>query len=114
MITAALAAAFSIIFFTSGSGDAGISGYEGQTVYHKCVSANCSNVQQMSKTEYFQTIKDKYNNEEKPLKCEKCGNPAIRALKCEKCGNIFIRGSVRNDYADRCPKCKFSPSQAGN
>lgn len=103
-----------IIFISTGNSDSGIKGYEGQSILLKCSAPACGFVQEMSKTEYFQTIKDKYNNEEKPFKCTKCGGSSLRALKCEKCGEVFVRGAIRNDYADRCPKCRFSPSEAGS
>lgn len=43
------------------------------------------------------------------LKCEKCGQPsAYAAVKCGKCGLVFEAGAVKNDFPDKCPKCKYS------
>jgi hypothetical protein len=49
----------------------------------------------------------------RPLKCEKCGQEAIaRAFKCEQCGEVSRLNSVPADFEDRCPKCKYSKTEA--
>lgn len=100
-----------IVFSLSGSESSGIEHYQGQNIYLKCVK--CSAVKEMGKDEYFKIVQEEFNNEERPLECEQCGGDCYRALKCSKCDNVFIRGSVRNDYSDRCPKCGFSENEAG-
>jgi hypothetical protein len=45
------------------------------------------------------------------FECPKCSKvTAQKALKCPKCENVFIPdwGRVKNDFPDRCPKCRFS------
>jgi rubrerythrin len=37
-----------------------------------------------------------------PIKCPKCGTPAIRAEKCQHCGKVF---PMPRDAEHRCPFC---------
>ena len=47
------------------------------------------------------------------LTCRKCGKDGIvKACKCTKCGEVFREGSVGGDLPDRCPKCKYSETEA--
>jgi len=46
------------------------------------------------------------------MECTQCGKTtAFRAVKCEKCGNVFLYGAQGLDYADRCPKCRYSKKE---
>ena len=105
------------VIFGRGSGDGGISSIsDEETIWVLCMQCNDSH--EMSKKEYFQQIDEKGKELSNPmavryLTCEKCGEDAvIEAIKCEKCGNVFRKGSVPNDFPDRCPKCKFSKTEA--
>lgn len=41
--------------------------------------------------------------------CKQCKEESIyRATKCAKCGLVFEIVKRRGDFADRCPKCKYS------
>ena len=43
------------------------------------------------------------------LKCNDCGKKSLSVgEKCEKCETVFPSGTVKKDYPDRCPKCKYS------
>ena len=97
------------VFMKTGSDSSGIEDYKGEQVVLKC--ASCDFVKRMDKTEYFTTIAEKYNNEERPFECEECGKMAYRAIECAKCKHVFFRGAVKNSYADKCPECGYSPSQ---
>ncbi|MHC4482662.1 MAG: hypothetical protein ACYSW4_03855 [Planctomycetota bacterium] len=44
--------------------------------------------------------------------CKSCGEESVyRATKCAKCGLVFEIVRRRGDYADRCPKCKYSQTE---
>ncbi len=48
-----------------------------------------------------------------PVKCQKCGQEGVmRAHQCERCGVVFRLGSVTKDFLDRCPRCKYSRTDA--
>ena len=78
-------------------------------------SPDCKAAYQMGKRAYFKYIEehaDPMSPSAPALVCKKCGKESIyRAEKCEKCGLIFLRGTVPNDFADRCPKCKYSETE---
>ncbi|MHC4684655.1 MAG: hypothetical protein ACYTEW_10145, partial [Planctomycetota bacterium] len=49
-----------------------------------------------------------------PVVCESCGSESVyRAEKCQNpdCAIVFFRGSVPNDFADRCPECGRSGTE---
>ncbi len=90
---------------------------EDETVLMMCEDPNCGYVFEMNKRRYYRLMEAKpiigELGEGKPpaLVCEQCGSEtAYRAVRCEKCGKIFFRGTVPNDFADRCPdpNCGYS------
>jgi len=71
----------------------------------------------MSMKAYFKYV-EKHADPMSPtapvMVCEKCGEQSVfRAEKCGNpdCGIVFLRGSVPNDFADRCPKCNHSETE---
>ena len=92
---------------------------EGETILTLCMA--CKNVQEMDKKEYYDNIREKQVELAKAgnpmakayLTCEQCGKDAVtEAMKCEQCGKVFRKGAVQGDYADKCPECKYSPTEA--
>jgi len=105
--------------FLKGSGDGGSGIPEGATILTLCME--CKNVQEMDKQEYYDQIRERQvelaeagNPMAKAyLTCEQCGKPAVtEAMKCEKCEEVFRKGAVPGDYADKCPDCGYSPTEA--
>jgi predicted Zn-ribbon and HTH transcriptional regulator len=80
-----------------------------------CNNPSCKAEHQIGKREYYRTIQKRMEptaTSVPALVCEKCGQESLfRAEKCGECGLIFARGSVANDFADRCPKCGYSQTE---
>jgi phage FluMu protein Com len=101
-----------------GRGGAGIDSIaDSQMIWVKC--AKCSQGYEMGEKQYYRDLEEKAKANPSPipiampLKCEKCGQDAVRkAFKCEKCGEVFFANSVPADFEDRCPKCKNSATEA--
>lgn len=90
---------------------------ENEQIWVKCTE--CGAAYQMGKREYFRLVEEKATVGTTPmmfapkLPCRECGKDGIRrAFKCENCGEISFEGSVPGDFADRCPKCKYSKTEA--
>lgn len=90
---------------------------EDEMVWVKC--RKCNQFYEMGKRAYHEAVRTKAAQSTTammmtpPLTCEKCGKDGIfLAEKCEKCGNVFFQNSVPADFADRCPDCKFSKTEA--
>lgn len=99
----------------SGGGIEGISPEE--MIWAKCNNPACKAEYQTSKKGYFKYVEEHANPmapSAPPMVCEKCGEQSVfRAEKCMNpdCGIVFFRGSVPNDFPDRCPKCKQSATE---
>jgi len=81
------------------------------TIWMKCVNIRCNAAFETNLREYRDFQKEHIEEETTPgAICQSCGKPsAFKAIKCPKCENVFIGGeSGRADFADRCPKCKYS------
>jgi predicted Zn-ribbon and HTH transcriptional regulator len=90
---------------------------ESEQIWVKC--RQCGQSYQMGKKQYYEELEEKARANPTPmmitplLTCQKCGKDGImKAHKCEKCGEVFFENSVPNDFADRCPKCKHSETEA--
>jgi len=87
---------------------------EGRRTTMKC--SKCGFISEMDVLE-FQEEWDALRAETSPLApaiftCPKCGKKAFQpARTCPKCGEIFIEDMFSQDYADRCPKCGYSPAE---
>ncbi len=88
-----------------------------ETIWVKCQNPDCKAAYQMGKRAYFKYIEehaDPMSSSAPALVCKKCGKESIyRAEKCGNldCGIVFLRGSVPNDFADRCPECGNSKTE---
>jgi hypothetical protein len=82
-----------------------------------CRNPECKASYEMNLKEYFEFIEanqDPRSLAAPPLTCTECGEPSVyRAVKCGNadCGFVFERGAVVGDFADRCPKCKYSQTE---
>jgi phage FluMu protein Com len=101
----------------SGGGSGIDSIADAQMTWVKCLK--CGQGYEMSEKQYQKELLEKARANPSPipmalpLKCEKCGQDGIvRAYKCDQCGEIFRAGSVQGDFEDRCPKCKYSKTEA--
>jgi predicted Zn-ribbon and HTH transcriptional regulator len=108
---ACLALAVIIIAMSFKEESDGIEDYKGEIAYIKCLEADCGHVEEMDLSEYYQMIRDEYDNFESYVKCSKCGGRAMRVNKCPQCGFLFPNGAARGAYPDTCPECKYSPTQ---
>jgi predicted Zn-ribbon and HTH transcriptional regulator len=106
-----------IVLFTRGSDGAGLDSISNDDlVWVLCL--DCGHAEQMGKKDYYVAMKEKSKELTSPrmialLTCTKCGKDAVtKAIKCEKCGHVFRDNAVPNDYPDRCPKCKYSKTEA--
>jgi predicted RNA-binding Zn-ribbon protein involved in translation (DUF1610 family) len=118
VIVACLVAAGIIYYAThSGGGGGGIESIKRgtETVWVKCRNTKCENEWQMDKRDYFEYLKEHQEPTSMTIPaivCPKCGEESgYRAEKCENCGLVFERGSVPNDFPDRCPKCGHSKEE---
>jgi ssDNA-binding Zn-finger/Zn-ribbon topoisomerase 1 len=95
-------------------------------IWVKCVNPDCEAEYQTGKRAYFQYLQDHQpppaqfmammrdpNVKSLPgLLCNECSEEtAYRAEKCDKCDLVFLRGSVRHDFADRCTGCQYSKTE---
>ena len=109
-----------IVVFVSrrNKGGAGIDSIaDSKMIWVKC--AKCNQGYEMGEKQFYREQEEKARANPSPipvampLKCQKCGQDAIRkAYKCEKCGEVFFANSVQADFEDRCPKCKHSATEA--
>ncbi len=116
IIVAALAVAGGITFITTGPGSASGPGTIPKDKMTWVICENCGETYEMQLREYYVQVEENMEPmmlTAPPLECKECGEEALyRAAKCEKCGHIFKRGTVPNDFADRCPKCGHSNTEA--
>jgi len=114
VIIVCLAVAGIITYATrSGTGNGDFSEFKGQQVWLKCANESCGATFDIDKAEYYKKL-DEYMAENPmtsiapAFECPQCGQQsAYEAVKC-KCGNIFFPQQKGSDFADRCPKCKYS------
>lgn len=98
----------------------------GDMTWVKCDNAACEAEYQMDKRDYFEYLEANPPTAEQfvammtdpnlkgatPLVCKSCGQKSVyRGEKCDKCGLVFMRGTVRHDFADRCPECGHSRTE---
>lgn len=106
--------------FGTTSGGSGLDVFEGELVWVKCANPDCRQTYQMDKKKYFEQLKKQARQSPTSIGltlivCEKCGKRKLfEVVKCgnQDCGFIFNRGSSgAMDFADRCPKCKYSQTE---
>ena len=118
VIVVCLGAAATITFKNIGGSSKGTldSLKRGEEMYWiKCRNPECEHEWQMDKKDYFVYLRenqDPMSMMAPAIVCPSCGEEGgYRSEKCEKCGLVFERGSVVNDFADRCPDCSFSKTE---
>jgi hypothetical protein len=83
----------------------------------KCTNPQCEAEYEMGLKAYYKTVQKRLDPRSlmtPALICEKCSKPSLyQANKCgnPNCGIVFLRGSVPNDFADRCPECGRSDTE---
>ena len=88
-----------------------------EMMWVKCNNPDCKAEYQMGKQAYFKYVEehmDPMAMVAPPVACKECGKESVyRAEKCQNpdCGIVFFRGSVPNDFADRCPECGRSETE---
>jgi len=88
-----------------------------EMIWVKCNNSECKAEYEMGKQAYFKYIQENID----PMAmvapsvvCKSCGSESVyRAEKCQNpdCAIVFLRGSVPNDFADRCPECGRSGTE---
>ncbi|UCF44107.1 MAG: hypothetical protein JSV99_04075 [Planctomycetota bacterium] len=95
-------------------------------IWVKCDNAECEAEYQTGKRDYFEYLEANPPTGEQfvammtdpniktatPLVCKECRQKSVyRGEKCYKCGLVFFRGTIRHDFADRCPGCGHSVTE---
>lgn len=116
VIVVCLIGACVVLFNTLSGGEGGINSIpEGEATWVKCNNPACNAEYQMSKREYFKELQKANPTamSQPALVCKECGKKSLyRAVKCENCGKVFFwHASGANDFADRCPHCKYSAEE---
>ena len=102
---------------TRGSSGPNLERFRGEMTWILCRNPDCKHAWEMDLEQYHKFMlanADPRVPVPPPITCPKCNEPSgYRAVKCAKCGLIFERGSVRADFADRCPNedCGYSQSE---
>ena len=107
-----------LIIFSRRGGSGGIEDISDEEMtWVKCNNPSCKAEFEMGLKEYHQYILEHMNPMAMiapPVVCKECGEESgLRAEKCQNpdCAIVFLRGSVRNDFADRCPECGRSETE---
>ncbi len=116
VIVACLVLAGIITYATRSKEAGGIASIKrGKMTWLKCRNPDCGHEYQMDLKDcliYIKEHQDPMSMETPAIVCPECGEESVyRAEKCEKCGLVFERGTVPNDFADRCPECKYSKTE---
>jgi len=87
-----------------------------EMIWVKCRNLDCGSVYEFGKKDYaiFEREKrDPQTGVVPGMVCKDCEQETVyRIEKCEKCGAAFERGSVPEDFSDRCPECGYSKEEA--
>jgi hypothetical protein len=112
-----------LIFYTRSSGGGGgiDSIPDDEMTWVKCNNPACKVEYEMGRKAYYKAVEERFDpramradSGPPPLPCDKCGKPSVfDAEKCANpaCGIVFLKGSVPNDFQDRCPECKQSAEE---
>jgi len=120
IIVVCLTLAVVIFIKTQSGGSGGIETIKrGEELYWvKCNNPKCKAEYQIDKKDYYEQIEEKMRANPMamvtpPLLCKECREQSVlRAVKCEKCGQVFFYGADPTDFADRCPECGHSKTEA--
>ena len=112
---ACLGFAVAVFYFNHSSGDDVLNSLAGQGMWVLCSNSKCAASYEVDTKAYFEFVKENSNPAAlgaPPMVCDKCAEKSVYAAeKCSKCGNVFFPNSVAGDFADRCPKCKYSKTE---
>jgi len=116
VVVVCLALAGVITYVTHSGETGGIESLKrGKMTWLKCRNPGCEHEYQMDLKDYFIYMKehqDPMSMAAPAIVCPECGEEGVyRSEKCEKCGLVFERSTVPNDFADRCPECKYSKTE---
>jgi len=115
VITVVCVSAAGFIIFRSTAPKNKLSEFAGQQTWVLCVNPKCKATYQTDLKAYYEEMEKKgpFHMEMEGVKCQKCGQlTAFKAIECPQCKNIFRPGSAgREDFHDRCPKCKYSKTE---
>ena len=109
--------AVAITIMTRSSGEEGILEAidPGLMIWVKCRNPDCGAVYEISLKEHAIFIRENRDPETGAtpgMVCKECGDETVyRIEKCPKCGAAFERGSVPEDFSDRCPECGYSAEE---
>ena len=89
--------------------------FKDMSTWVMCRNPACKNAYEMNLKKYHEFIQanaDPRSPMPPAMVCKKCRQKSVfRAVKCAKCGFVFEIGTVRADFADRCPKCRYSKTE---
>jgi len=89
--------------------------FKDMSTWVTCRNPACKAAYEMNLKEYHEFIQanaDPRSPMPPAMVCKKCRQKSVfRAVKCAKCGFVFERGTVLADFADRCPKCRYSKTE---
>ncbi|UCF00216.1 MAG: hypothetical protein JSV82_03865 [Planctomycetota bacterium] len=81
----------------------------------KCRNPNCEALYEISIKEHAIFARENRDPETgivPGMVCKECGDETVYGTeKCDKCGAAFERGSVPEDFTDRCPECGYSAEE---
>ena len=120
VILVCLGVAGAVTFLRSGGGSGTIDDIPDEKMtWVKCNNPQCKAEYEMPEKQYYKEIQERTTGSmammTPALICQKCGKASVyKAYKCTnpECGIVFLANSVPNDFADRCPKCKHSETEA--
>jgi len=109
--------AITITIMTRSSGEKGILKAidPGLMIWGKCRNPDCGAVYEISLKEhafFSSQNRDPETGIVPGMVCKECEDQAVyRIEKCDKCEAAFERGSVPEDFSDRCPECGYSAEE---
>jgi predicted RNA-binding Zn-ribbon protein involved in translation (DUF1610 family) len=111
VITAVLVAGFLVETFRGAGGVPGV-----PPLWMVCTNPDCKAAYTLTQTEFQEISRDiplrRPGFENPVFDCRQCGKKTLhRGYKCPKCGQAFVRAPDSEDYSDRCPACRYSPSE---
>jgi len=116
VVSFVLAIAITIAFRSSGEEEILDVIDPGLMLWVKCRNPDCGAVYEISLKEHAIFVRENRDPETAVVPgmvCKECEDQTVyRIEKCDKCGAAFERGSVPEDFSDRCPECGYSAEEA--
>ncbi len=116
LVVVCLVAAGVVTYVTRSGGKTGLDAVKrGQMIWMKCGNSDCEAEYQMDLKDYYEDIQDRWRPMmmgPPPLTCNECNEDSLyRVEKCPSCEVLFQKGSVEDDFADKCPECGYSQTE---